>query len=238
MPIKPVLSACGAALLTLTLGLTACSAIDSATPQPTGAEERPAKQGGILRVALSAEPDKLDPTVARTLVGRTVFNAICEKLYDVDEKLALVPQLAAALPEFSADGLTITVRIKSGFKFADGTTMDAAAVKTSLDRHRTLTGSARTSELTSVDSVEVVDPATVAIKMKTAFTPLIAVLADRAGMIMSPAALQASGRQLRHQPGVRRAVQVRQPHRAGPHRGGQGPQLLRRGQGPPGQGDI
>ncbi len=193
MPINPVLSRCGAALLTLTLGLTACSAIDSGSPEPTSADDRPAKQGGTLRVALSAEPDKLDPSVARTLVGRTVFNAICEKLYDVDDKLVLVPQLAAALPEFSADGLTITIKLRQGVKFADGTAMDAAAVKTSLDRHKTLTGSARTSELTSVASVAVLDPATVAIKMNTAFTPLVAVLADRAGMIMSPAALQASG---------------------------------------------
>ena len=103
MPIKPVLSRCGEALLTLTLGLTACSAIDSATPQPTGGDDRPAKQGGTLRVALSAEPDKLDPTVARTLVGRTVFNAICEKLYDVDEKLSALfsrpVQLTTVAPE-------------------------------------------------------------------------------------------------------------------------------------------
>ncbi len=193
MPINSVMSRCGAALVTLSLGLTACSPIDSGPPAQSTGDDRPARQGGILRVALSAEPDKLDPTLARTLVGRTVFNAICEKLYDVDEKLALVPQLAAELPQFSTDGLTITIRLRTGVKFADGETMDAAAVKTSLDRHKSLTGSARTSELTSVAGVEVVDPATVAIKMTTPFTPLIAVLADRAGMIMSPKALLASG---------------------------------------------
>ena len=63
-------------------------------------------------------------------------------------------------------------------------------------------------------------------------------LADRAGMIMSPAALKSAGDQLRHQPGLRRAVQVLQPGRAGPHRGGQGPQLLRRRQGLPRQGRL
>ncbi|HCT76583.1 MAG TPA: ABC transporter substrate-binding protein [Micromonosporaceae bacterium] len=193
MPDNPLLHRFAAASLAVTLILAGCSAIDSGPTQPTTEDDRPARKGGTLRVALSAEPDKLDPTLARTLVGRTVFNAICEKLYDVDSKLALVPQLAAALPEFSADGLTITVKIRSGVKFADGTNLDAAAVKTSLDRHRTLAGSARTSELTSVASVDVIDPNTVAIKMNTAFAPLIAVLADRAGMVMSPAALQASG---------------------------------------------
>ncbi|HZM82644.1 MAG TPA: ABC transporter substrate-binding protein [Candidatus Limnocylindrales bacterium] len=182
-----------AATVSAALLVVACSPIESGPAQPSTGDNRPAKQGGTLRVALSAEPDKLDPTLARTLVGRTVFNAICEKLYDVDSKLQIVPQLAASPPEFSSDGLTINIKIRSGVKFADGTTMDAAAVKTSLDRHRTLTGSARTSELTSVDSVTVTDASTVSIKMKTAFAPLTAVLADRAGMIMSPAALTAQG---------------------------------------------
>lgn len=189
MPTKPILKSC-AALAVLALA-AACSPVSSpTTSQSGGTDSRSAKNGGILRVALSAEPDKLDPTLARTLVGRTVFNAICQKLYDVDEKLTIVPQLAAALPEFSADGLSVTIKIRSGVKFADGTPLDAAAVKTSLDRHRTLTGSARASELSSVTEVDVVDPATVSIKLKVPFTPLTAVLADRSGMIMSPTALK------------------------------------------------
>jgi len=182
-----------AVLLVLALTAGACSSIDSDEPADTGTDNRPVRAGGTLRVALAEEPDRLDPTLARTLVGRTVFNAICEKLYDVDENLNLVPQLASALPEISADGKTATIKIRSGVKFADGTTLDAAAVKTSLDRHRTLTGSARASEMSSVDGVDVVDPSTVAIRLKGPFAPLTAVLADRAGMIMSPAALQARG---------------------------------------------
>ena len=86
------------------------------------------------RVALSAEPDALDPTPAGTLVGRYVFTSICEKLYDIDAKLAVVPQLATALPQSSADGKTVTIKLRPGVKFADGTPLDAAAVKTSLDR--------------------------------------------------------------------------------------------------------
>jgi peptide/nickel transport system substrate-binding protein len=151
------------------------------------------RPGGELRVALAEEPDLLDPTLARTLVGRVVFNAICEKLYDVDQDLNLVPQLAAELPEVSADGLAMTVPIREGVSFADGTPLDAEAVKTSLDRHRELTGSARAAELTSVDSVEVVDPATVLINLTAPFAPLTAVLADRSGMIMSPTALTEKG---------------------------------------------
>lgn len=182
-----------AAVLTVLAALAACSPVGTSSPAPSASDDRPAKPGGTLRVALAAEPDALDPTTARTLVGRTVFNAICEKLYEVDSQLALVPQLASALPEFSTDGLNVTIKLRTGVKFADGTPMDATAVKTSLDRHLTLATSQRKTELASVASVAIVDPASVKLTLKAPFTPLTAILADRAGMIMSPTALTASG---------------------------------------------
>lgn len=185
-----------AALLAASGALVAaagCSPIDSADNGDPGTPDGPIRPGGELRVALAEEPDLLDPTLARTLVGRVVFNAICEKLYDVDADLNLVPQLAAELPEVSADGLSMTVPVREGVTFADGTPLDAEAVKTSLDRHRELDGSARAAELTSVDSVEVLDPMTVQINLTAPFAPLTAVLADRSGMIMSPDALAEKG---------------------------------------------
>ena len=140
-------------------------------------------------MALSAEPDKLDPTLARTLVGRTVFNAICEKLYDVDASSTVVPQLAAALPEFSADGLTVTIKLRTGVKFADGTSLDAAAVKTSLDRAQDAAGSARAANCPGRRACGH-RPVHRRHQAEAPFTPLTAVLADRAGMIMSPTALK------------------------------------------------
>ncbi len=177
----------------LALTLAGCSAIDDEPTQPTGPDTRVPRAGGTLVVALAEEPDALDPTTARTLVGRTVFTSICEKLYDIDDKLTINPQLASALPETSADGKTVTIKLRDGVKFADGTALDATAVKTSLDRHRTLATSARKSELSSVSAVTVTDPGTVTLTLTQAFAPLVAQLADRAGMIMSPTALQSAG---------------------------------------------
>src|SRR5690348_15584078 len=182
-----------AAIAALALILAGCSPVKSPSSESSTADNRAPKAGGTLQVALSAEPDALDPTTARTLVGRTVFTSICEKLYDIDNKLNIVPQLAAAMPEVSADGLSVTIKLRSGVKFADGTPLDAAAVKTSLDRHRTLKTSARKSDLASVSDVAVTDPSTVTLKLAKPFAPLIAQLADRAGMIMSPTALKAEG---------------------------------------------
>jgi len=182
-----------AALAALTLATAGCSSISSGSGNPAPSGSQAAKAGGTLTVALAAEPDALDPTTGRTLVGRSVFTSICEKLYDVDSTLKVVPELAESLPQFSSDGLTVTIKLRPGVKFADGTPMDAAAVKTSLDRDISLPGSARASELSSVDSVTVTDPSTVTIKLKRPFTPLTAILADRSGMVMSPTALKAEG---------------------------------------------
>jgi len=157
------------------------------------ANQGPAKAGGTMTVALAEDPDLLDPTQARTFVGRIVFANMCEKLYDVNEKLQIVPQLAASMPKISNGGKTVTIAIRPGLKFNDGTTMDAKAVKTSLDRHRTLETSARASELEPVKSVKVVDSNTVRLSLDSLYAPLTAQLADRSGMIMSPKQLSKLG---------------------------------------------
>ncbi len=53
-------------------------------------------QAQTLRIGLAEDPDALDPTTARTFVGRIVFAALCDKLVDIDEKLGIVPQLATS----------------------------------------------------------------------------------------------------------------------------------------------
>jgi peptide/nickel transport system substrate-binding protein len=151
------------------------------------------KNGGTLTIGLAEEPDALDPTVARTFVGRIVFLAMCEKLYDLDSHLNIVPQLATALPQVSKDKLTYTIKVRSGVKFNDGTAFNAAAVKTTLDRDLTLKGSVRASEISPISSVAAPNATTVVLHLKTPYSPLTAQLADRAGMILSPKALASGG---------------------------------------------
>jgi peptide/nickel transport system substrate-binding protein len=145
-----------------------------------------------LRVGLAEDPDILDPTLARTYVGRIVFSSICDKLFDIDDKLNLVPQLALG-HDISDDGKTVTIKLRPNVKFHDGEAMDAEAVKFSLERHLTMQGSFRKPELAAVEKIEVSDPLTVQLHLKAPFSPLIAQLSDRAGMIVSPKAAKASG---------------------------------------------
>ncbi len=105
-----------------------------------------------LRIGLAEDPDVLDPTLARTFVGRIVFASLCDKLFDIDEKLNIVPQLATAY-EWSADNKSLTLKIRPGVTFHDGEKLDAAAVKFSLERHKTMQGSNRRGELALVSTV-------------------------------------------------------------------------------------
>jgi len=148
--------------------------------------------GTTLRIGLAEDPDILDPTLARTYVGRIVFSALCDKLFDIDEKLNIVPQLALSY-ETSADGKAMTIKLRPGVKFQDGEPFDADAAKFSIDRHLSFPGSFRKSELASVDHVEVVDPLTIKLVLKVPYSPLIAQLTDRAGMMVSPKAAKEAG---------------------------------------------
>jgi peptide/nickel transport system substrate-binding protein len=145
-----------------------------------------------LRIGLAQDPDILDPSIARTYVGRIVFSALCDKLFDIDENLNIVPQLALSY-ETSTDGKEITIRLRPGVKFHDGEPLDAEAAKFSIERHMTLPTSFRKSELTSIDHVEVVDPLTIRLVLKTPFSPLITLLTDRSGMMVSPKAAKEAG---------------------------------------------
>ncbi len=104
----------------------------------------------------------------------------------------IVPQLALS-HETSADGKTVTIKLRPGVKFHDGEPFDAAAAKYSLDRHLTMKGSFRKPEIASVESVEVADPMTIKLHLKAPFSPLMAQLTDRAGMMVAPKAAEAAG---------------------------------------------
>ncbi len=145
-----------------------------------------------LRIGLAEDPDVLDPTLARTYVGRIVFASFCDKLFDIDQNLNVVPQLALS-HSTSADGKTVTIKLRPGVKFHDGEPFNAEAAKFSIDRHTSMTGSFRKPELAAVDHVDVVDPLTINVVLKGPYSPLIAQFTDRAGMMVSPKTAKEAG---------------------------------------------
>jgi peptide/nickel transport system substrate-binding protein len=151
-----------------------------------------ATQAQTLRIGLAEDPDILDPSMARTFVGRIVFAGLCDKLFDLDEKLNVVPQLATSY-EWSKDNKSLVIKLREGVTFHDGEKLDARAVKYNLERHKSMKGSNRRGELAEMSSVDALDATTVRINHAAPFAPLLAVLTDRSGMMVSPKAAEAAG---------------------------------------------
>ena len=96
------------------------------------------KDGGTLVVAIPGDMVHADPTprhrrrnssyVQRAGHGRPARRS---RRAPVGE---IIPVLAEALPEVSADGLTYTFKLREGIKFHDGTDFNADAVKFNYER--------------------------------------------------------------------------------------------------------
>ena len=111
---------------------------------PAMAQER------ILHVGLREDPDILDPTLGSSYVGRIVFSGICDKLFDIDAKLNIVPQLATGY-EWK-DPTHLLIHLRDGVEFQDGEKLDADAVKYKLTRDlttRAACGAARSTRSTA-----------------------------------------------------------------------------------------
>jgi peptide/nickel transport system substrate-binding protein len=165
--------------LALGLVLTATLSIQAA------AQER------ILHVGLREDPDLLDPTLGSSYVGRIVFAGLCDKLFDIDARLNIVPVLATGY-EWK-DPTHLVIHIRDGVQFQDGAKLDAEAVKYKLMRDLTAKGSMRRGEVNAIDTIEVLDPLTVQLNLKAPASQLLAQLTDRAGIMISPKAADAEG---------------------------------------------
>jgi peptide/nickel transport system substrate-binding protein len=152
----------------------------------------PAHAQSVLRIGLNDDPDALDPTISRAYVGRLVFAALCDKLFDVTPELKIVPQLATGY-EWAADNRSVVLRLRQGVKFHDGEPFNAEAVRFNIERHLTTQGSFRKSEIGDIKSVDVVNDLTVRLNLGQPLAPLLAALTDRAGMMVSPKAAKELG---------------------------------------------
>ena len=145
-----------------------------------------------LRIAWAEDADALDPTLSRTYVGRIALVDMCASLFTYNDKLAIVPELATGYEW--ADSKTLIVKLRPGGVFQDGTPIDAAAVKYSIERHATMSGSARKGDVATMDHVEIVDPLTVRFVLKTPDVVFLSQLAVRSGVLVSPKAADAEGK--------------------------------------------
>jgi peptide/nickel transport system substrate-binding protein len=149
------------------------------------------EKGGVINVATIGEPPTLDPmTSTADLVG-IVTQHMFETLYTFDKKWTVTPLLAEALPEIGADGKTMTIKLRQGIKFHDGTDMDSADVVASLNRWVKLASRGKQAG-NFIASITATDPSTVTIALKQPYAPLASLLAfNNSAAIIIPSEKQA-----------------------------------------------
>jgi glutathione transport system substrate-binding protein len=142
----------------------------------------------------------LDPADVNDTLSQSASKLMIQGLYGFDREMKLIPVLAESYTANDA-ATEFTFKLRQGVVFHDGTPFDAAAVKANIDR---VTDPAnrlkRRSLLEMVDKVEVVDPSTVRILLKTPFGAFINNMAHPGTMMISPAAIAQWGREVGRHP--------------------------------------
>ncbi len=192
---------------TIAAGVTGAAAAcggksGSGAPSPSGnaASGRPAGpvRGGTLTAGLQNDVANLDPLKSSLVADRQIHYQMYDALIATDKDLKLQPGLALSWE--TGDPTSVVFKLRQGVKFHDGADFNAEAAKVNIDRILQTPSSPRAGEIAGVESAQAVDPTTLTLTLKAPFSPLLAQLVDRAGMILSPAAIQKLGNDLTRNP--------------------------------------
>ncbi|MFN8522041.1 MAG: ABC transporter substrate-binding protein [Chloroflexota bacterium] len=133
----------------------------------------------------------MDPHLSTAAVDRQVYQSIYDTLIRLDTDLSLKPGLAQSWEQ--TDPKTLVLKLRPGVKFHDGEPFTAASVKANFERMQNHPKSLRKGEIAEIASVEPVDDLTVKLNLKQPSSPLLTILTDRAGMMVSVKAAEAAG---------------------------------------------
>jgi len=182
----------GAALGLSVPAMMALGAVGNA-PRRASAQDATPVTGGTLLVGLSADPAELDPHKTQLTAAWHVLEHVYNGLVTTNESLEPVGALAETW-DIADDGITYTFHLRQGVKFHNGRDFVGDDVKYSLERILDPeTASPNISELGSVDTIEVVDPATVVITLKAPDSSFLAKLMGTSIAIVPKETVDANG---------------------------------------------
>jgi peptide/nickel transport system substrate-binding protein len=154
------------------------SAAASTAASPAASAEASAAAGGNLVVGITSDPDTLFPWKATQFQAVAILGTIYGTLTELDATLNVVPGLAESW-QVSTDGLTVTLKLRTGVKFQNGKDFTSADVKFSIDKIRDeATAAVAASTFASVQEVQAPDPLTAVLKLKSPDAAILAGLAS------------------------------------------------------------
>ncbi len=171
-----------AAVAALACGLAACGSGTSTGSTGSSSSGTPAK-GGDLTIVRAGDSVSMDNTMVFSNNSIWVFQQFFESLFEVTPDGKSVQPLLAESYTQSDDKLTWTFKLKQGVTFSNGQPMTSADVKFSLDKARATEGGWEFLDV-AIDDVQAPDPATVVVKTKYPWAPLLADLANFSNAVL------------------------------------------------------
>jgi len=172
------LKATAAVIAVAALALTGCSA-----------QEEPQSGSDSLVIGQFLAPSTFDVTQAEWGNRALYYQAVYDTLLLGKSDGSIEPYLASSF-EYNEDNTVLTLTIRDGVKFSDGTALTADVVKQNLQRFKD-GGGAYAGDLANVESIDAPDDVTVAITLSAPDPALTAYLSREAGLVASPAMFDA-----------------------------------------------
>ncbi len=189
--------------LTFAIALTGCSSGNTNTSGDANNSKQEAsepKEGGTLIVARLSDAENLDPQFSSTINAASVFHhTIYEGLVQRDKNMEFQPMLAKEWNQ--PDEWTWEFKLREDVVFHDGTPLTSEAVKKTFERVLDKeVASPKAGLFKMIKEVKAIDEYTVQFILTEPFSPLLSILANHEGGILSPKAIEQFGKQLSQNP--------------------------------------
>jgi peptide/nickel transport system substrate-binding protein len=170
------------------LGAVACTRVTPAGNGSSPAGPNAWTHHGLLRIVNISEPDSLDPLVGNFQIDADLAEFWGGMLFDWNDRNELVPELATVVPTtanggIGSDGKTIVYHLRKNVQFSDGKPFSADDViftwRAIMNKNNNVPSTAGYDLITAIDKR---DPFTIAVHLKTPFSPFIATFFAPSGL--------------------------------------------------------
>jgi peptide/nickel transport system substrate-binding protein len=166
--------------------LAACTSSSGSGSSAGGASAAVAadNDNGVINWAYTSDLPNWDPVVVGATSATQLLSTIYEPLFTLTPAGTIAPALAESY-KYNSAGTAVTITLKSGLKFQDGSPVNAQAVVFNVDRIKTQTNSALKSLWQDVASATAIDDTHVLLTLKSVDYQIPYILANRSSLLAS-----------------------------------------------------
>jgi peptide/nickel transport system substrate-binding protein len=168
----------------------ACSSSGGSTNSSNTSAGGSSSGSGAINWAYTSDFPSWDPVVVGATSATQVLSTIYEPLFTLDAQNQVQPALATAW-KYNSDGTQLTITLRPGLTFQDGSPLNADAIAYNVQRIKTQQNSALKALWQDVASATVLDDTHVRLNLKETDYQIPFILANRSSLLASEKAAKA-----------------------------------------------